>query len=148
MTQNTTDKKWIRLLSFIVGAIAFAGTYYGVQQVFFKKPSFEQIMVQSAIELNKSCPKMIDQYSRLDSAVVLPGKVLQYHYTLVNLTKAEVNLDTVKKYIEPKIIRNVKISPELKIYRTNQATLNYLYRDKEGEFVLEVSVSPEMYQNQ
>jgi len=35
----------------------------------------------------------------------------------------------------------------LKIYRNNQATLNYIFNDKDGEYVLDVSVTPEMYQN-
>jgi hypothetical protein len=90
---------------------------------------------------------MVDQDTRLDNAVALPGNVFQYNYTLVNLEKSEVNIDTVKKYIEPGIINNVKTSPDLKAYRDNKVTMAYYYKDKNGVFVLKISVTPDMYVN-
>ena len=88
---------------------------------------------------------MIDQYTRLDNTVAFPNKSFQYNYTLINMDKSEVNLDTVKKYIEPGIINNVKTNPDLKIYRENNTTMIYNYRDKNGVFVLKIAVTPEMY---
>ena len=58
-----------------------------------------------------------------------------------------VNLDTVNKYIRPNIIENVKNSPDLKFYRDNNITLDYKYYDKNGKFALEISVTPEIYNN-
>jgi len=88
---------------------------------------------------------MIDQYTRLDNAMALPNNSFQYNYTLINIDKSEVNLDTVKKYIEPNIINNVKTNPDLKIYRENKTTMIYNYRDKNGIFVVRIAVTPEMY---
>lgn len=130
----------------IVGIIAFAVSFWAVQQVFFKPPSFDKAIMQAASELNKTCPIMIDQYTRLDNAIAMPNNALQYNYTLVNLEKAEVVLDTVKKYLNPTIIKNVKTNPDLKAYRDNQTTMIYYYRDKNGEFVYKLIVTPEMYQ--
>ncbi len=53
---------------------------------------------------------------------------------------------TVKKYIEPGIINNVKTSNDLKVYRDNKTTMIYNYRDKNGVFVLKLSVTPDMYE--
>jgi hypothetical protein len=97
--------------------------------MFFKQPSFNKEMMQVASELNKTCPIMVDDQTRLDNAVALPGNSFQYNYTLINLTKSEVNIDTIKKYLEPSIINNVRTNPGLKIYRDNKVTMIYYYKD-------------------
>ena len=133
-------------LGMIVGAIAFALSYYGVQQLFFKPPVFDKIMMQAASEINKTCPIMIDKDTRLDNAVAMPDNIFQYNYTLVSLDRAEVNMDTVKKYIEPRIINSVKTNPDLKIYRDNKTTMTYNYSDKNGGFIFKFAVTPDMYE--
>jgi len=141
----TTDK-WKKVIGSFVGVAAFGLSFWAVQYFFFSPPSFDKVMMQAASELNKTCPVMVDQYTRLDNAVALPVNSLQYNYTLVDALKSEVNLDTVKKYIEPGIINNVKTNPDMKIYRDHKTTFIYYYRDKNGEFVLKLSVTPDMYQ--
>lgn len=143
-TTETKDKKK-KTIGMVVGIIAFGLSYFAVQQIFFKPPSFDKVMMQAASELNKTCPIMVDEYTRLDNAVALPDNIFQYNYTLVNITKEEVNLDTVKKYIEPGIINNVKTNPDLKIYRDKKTTMSYYYKDKNGEFVHKFSVTPDQY---
>ena len=90
----------------------------------------------------------IDDYIRLDSASTRGKTNFIYHYTLIDIEKSEVNLDTVNKYIRPDIINNVKNSPELKIYRDNKITMDYKYYDRNGDFALEISVTPEIYENE
>ena len=102
-------------------------------------------MTQEASDLNKSCPIMVDKYTRLDNAVALPYNVFQYNYTLVANEKVGLNIDTVRKYIEPGIINNVKTNPEMKIFRDLGTTIEYKYCDKNGVFVLIISVTPNMY---
>lgn len=130
----------------VVGIIAFGLAYFLVQQVFFKPPSYDKVMMKAASELNKTCPIMVDQSTRLDNAFASLENAFQYNYTLVDLTKAEVNPDTVRKYIEPGLINNVKTNPDLKIFRDNKTTVIYNYRDKNGEFVVKFSVTPEQYE--
>lgn len=89
---------------------------------------------------------MVDQFTRLDNSVALPDNSFQYNYTLVEVTKDEVIIDTVKKYIEPNILNTVKTNPDLKFFRDNKTTLIYNYKDMNGEFVHKFSVTPEMYQ--
>lgn len=88
----------------------------------------------------------IDEYTRLDNVVALPNKTLQYNFTLVDLYKADVNLDTVKKYVFPKVLENIQTNPEMKNMRDNKTTFNYFYRDKTKKFVCKYIVTPEMYQ--
>lgn len=134
-----------KIIGTVVGIVVFGLSYLAVQQLFFKPVSLDKAMMEAASELNKTCPIMVDQDTRLDNAVALPGNIFQYNYTLVNLYKSEVNIDTVKKYFEPGIINNVKTNPDLKVYRDNKVTMAYYYKDKNGEFVLRISVTPDMY---
>jgi hypothetical protein len=129
----------------IIGIVVGGLVYFAVQHFLLKPPSIDKEIMGVASELNKSCPIMIDRETRLDNAVAMPDKVFQYNYTLINLDKSEVIIDTLKKYVEPGIINNVKTNPDLKFYRDNKITMNYYYRDKDGEFVYKLSVTPDMY---
>src|SRR5260221_1169152 len=117
MEKTEDQNKTKKIVGIIVGVVAFVLSYFVVQQFFFKTPSFDKAMMEAASELNKTCPVMVDKETRLDNAVAMPDNIFQYNYTLVNLNKADVNIDTVKKYIEPGIINNVKTNPDLKNYR-------------------------------
>ena len=145
MEQTDDKSKGKKTIGIIVGIVAFGLTYFGVQQIFFKAPTFDKAMMEAASELNKTCPIMVDQDTRLDNAAALPGNIFQYNYTLVNLDKSEVNIDTVKKYVEPGLINNVKTNPDLKGYRDNKVTVAYNYKDKNGVFVLKINVTPDLY---
>ncbi|PKL85317.1 MAG: hypothetical protein CVV22_08615 [Ignavibacteriae bacterium HGW-Ignavibacteriae-1] len=134
------------ILGLVLGLIAFGLTSWAVQQIFFAPPSFDKVMMAAASELNKSCPMMVDQYTRLDNTIAMPNNSFQYNYTLVDIDRANVNLDTMRKYVEPSIINNVKTNPDMKIYRDNQTTFVYYYKDKNGEFAFKVNVTPEMYE--
>lgn len=101
--------------------------------------------MKSASEINKSCPIMVDQFTRLDNAIAMPDNVFQYNYTIVNHEKSEVNLDTAKKYILPRLVNNVKTSPEMKFARDNHLTMSYKYSDKNGVFVVKYTITPDMY---
>lgn len=142
-TDKSARKK--KMIGMVAGIIAFAITSIAVQSFLFKAPSFDKVMMQAASELNKTCPVMVDSDTRLDNAVAMPDNTFQYNYTLVNLKKAEVNIDTVRKYIEPSLINNVRTNPQFRSFRDNKVTMKYSYKDKSGVQVMEMSVTPAMY---
>jgi len=132
--------------------IAFAVTfglfyvigYYAVG--FLVKPSFNKALMEIASEMNKSCPIMIDNATRLDNLIVLPDNVFQYNYTLVNMTKDSVKIDDLRNYLEPTIINFVKTNPDMKKMRDFKITVNYYYKDKTGVYLFTISVKPEQYE--
>lgn len=91
---------------------------------------------------------MVDEFTRLDNSIALPCNIFQYNFTLVNTIKSEVIPDTVKKYLEPSIISNIRTNPDLKFFRDNKTTMVYFYKDKNGEFVYKLSVTPELYKTE
>jgi hypothetical protein len=144
--EKEKNEKRAKLKERIVYAVTFSIAFLAVQQIFFKPHSFDKQMSSIASELNKTCPIMIDQNTRLDNAMAMQNNTFQYTYTLINHSKSEVNLDTAKKYIEPFLINSVKSSPELKLFRDHKTTMVYYYLDKNGVFVVKYSVTPDLYQ--
>ena len=127
--------------------IGYVGSQFLIDTI-FKKPNIEEILVQAAQEMNKSCPIILDQDTRLDTKLGGPGKNFSYFYTLVNYSKEEINQDTLISYLKPNIINNVKTHPQMAIFRENDITMNYNYKDKDGVFLFIISVTPEEYKNQ
>lgn len=143
-TKIAKPKRKFDLKTFIGFIVGFIIMFF-VTQSFFK-PSFDKQLVEFANEFNKNCPMNIDEYTTLKNVAALPNKTVQYNYILVGITKAEVKIDTVKKYVFPGILQNVKSNPEMKFFRDNKVTLNYYYSDKNGQFVTQYVVKPEMYE--
>lgn len=111
----------------------------------FFSPSINEQIEEKAKEINNSCPMVVNQHTVLKSVAALPNKTIRYNYTLVNMKKNEVKIDTVKKYIFPCILENVKTNPVMSFLRENKVTLKHYYSDKNGKFVTEYDITPEMY---
>jgi hypothetical protein len=139
----TAKKKYD--LKTILGFVFGFSVMFFVTQYFFN-PTIDKQLAGFANEFNKTCPMTVNEYTTLKNVVALPDKTIQYNYILVDMTKAEVKLDTVKKYIFPSILQTVKTDPSMKLFRDNKVTINYNYADKNGVFVTEYIVKPEMYE--
>lgn len=135
-----------KILQLIVGVIAFGISYFAVQQLFNNPQTFDKAMMKAASEINKSCPIMVDNDTRLDNTMAMPNNVFQYNYTLVNFEKSEVNIEKFRDFIEPNVVNNIKTNPEMKAYKENRVTMAYYYKDKNGKFVLKIDVTPEKYE--
>ena len=138
-TKNKINLK--RSLSFIIG---FFFVFFLMQFLF--KPSINKQLIGVANELNKNCPMIVDEYTTIKNVVALPNNTLQYNYILTGVTKDEVKIDTLKKYVFPGILANMKTSPQMKSFRNNKVTLNYYYTDKDGVYVTRYIVKPDMYE--
>ena len=139
-----TDFK--KLTGIIFGVVAFFVTYFLVQQFIFKVPSLDKVMMKIASEINETCPIMIDSETRLDNTIFLPSNVFQYNYTLINMDKETVDIDMLKTYLEPNITNFVRTNPDMKFQRDNKVTINYYYKDKDGNYLFTISVTPEQYE--
>lgn len=114
----------------------------------FFQPSFDKRLVKMTNELNKNCPITISTDLVLKNVTVMSDKTIQYNYAFINLTKAEVKTDTLKKYMFPPILESVKSDPQAKVFRDNKITVNYHYSDKYGTFIINYLIKPEMYKEE
>ena len=119
--------------------------YFYVYCLFGQGQSLEKVLLETANEVNKNCPLMVDKDTRLDNAMSVPKKKFHYNYTLINMEKHEVNMDDVNKNFIPTIVNRVKTSPNYKTFRKYQVTIVFNYSDKKGVFIFRIPVTPEMY---
>ena len=133
-----------QLLGTVLGVLVFWAAYYGVQQIFFN-PSIDKALMTTASEINKVCPIMVDKNTRFDNAVAMPKNTFQYNYTLVGEEMTSINSDSLKNFLEPRLVNLVKTSPDMGTFRKNKTTMVYNYRNEQGEFVTKIVVSPDMY---
>ncbi len=134
------------ILVVLVYIIFFGLSYFAVQRLFFKEPSIDNVMMKVASEVNKNCPVMVDAETRLDNAISLPKNIFQYNYTLLTLEKDKIDTTAIKAYLEPTITNTVKSNPDMKYMRDNKITINYYYKDKEGNYLFSISVPPAKYE--
>ncbi len=144
--KREADDKKFRSIVIAVGIVLFCLAGYAVTQLVLKFPVMNKFMELKAAEINKSCPIMIDEYTRLDSASVMADNSFQFSYTLVQMDASALNPDTVRKYMEPGIVEHVRLSPDMKLFRDSKITIVYKYNDKNGEDVLAIQVPPDRYE--
>lgn len=130
----------------VAGVVVSMLTFFAVQQLFFKTPSFDKALMKIASEINLTCPIMLDADTRFDNAVALPGNTLQYSYTLINFEKELIDTLDFQQTLEPGIINNISTSPDMKYLREHNTTFRYYYKDKTGSYVCCIWVKPDQYQ--
>src|SRR6266566_1913518 len=89
--------------------------------------SIEKALVDASNQFNKMCPMMIDSETRGDTMVPEPPNTLVYRYTLIHLTKADVDVHAIVAYLKPRIINNYKSADTMKALREGGVTLKYRY---------------------
>lgn len=125
--------------------VTFAVAFFGTQYLMSNSNSVDKNLKKQALELNRSCPMMVDKDTRLDKIVALENNTIQYNYSLINVVKSDpkFNVEAVKKYIKSKSQENLNTNPEMKEYREKEVSLNYYYKDKNGKFLLDFIIKPE-----
>ncbi len=106
--------------------------------------SVDARLKELAQEMNKTCPRMLDQWTRLDSCVVQPGLTMRYYHSIVGeLIVTDTTL--FKSKLEPQIISAMKTNPDVKFYRDNDITMEYQYNDTEGKYIFSMIITPDNY---
>lgn len=102
-------------------------------------------VVKASQELNKQCPMVIDADTRLDNTTATDNPVkLTYNYSVTTIAKKDVEaqLETIKKGMEERTKNIVDTNPQMKFYSENHVQLTYSYKDKNGEFLFDFTITP------
>ena len=105
----------------------------------------DDMIKQVSDQVNTMCPMTVDEHTRLDNTEAKPGKVLQYNYTLTQLSKAELP-ETFEATMTDQILAQVKHNPQMGVLRDAKVTFVYSYKDVNGDLVKEFKVTPDMYE--
>lgn len=104
---------------------------------------YNQVAIASE-EINKRCPMVVDTDTRLDNTAAMDNPVtLIYNYTIVTFSKAEIEgeIASVKEEMKKSLQNMVETSPDMKFFRDNRIPLKYSYKDKDGVFVFDFTIT-------
>lgn len=143
---NKKSIKYLILILVLIPVFYVIG-YFGVNKltVYLSTSRQDKLLIELVKEYNKNCPLMIDKETRLDNMVILPDNTLQYNYTLINMSIDLVDKESLKAYLEPNIINNIKTNPDMKDLRDKNVNFNYYYKDKSGNYLLNIKVISDQY---
>lgn len=128
-------------IQIVVFVISFAVAYFAVDYFLSKNDSTPNAMlVNVSKEMNKTMPKMLDAETRLDSTSV-GNATLNYHYTLVNISKdSSEDFTDIKSRMKAQAQENIDTNAAMKDYRENDISLHYIFTDKEQNPVFNYTV--------
>jgi hypothetical protein len=132
-------KRFYVIMAVIIGICVGISTFIHLQH----SESVEEKLAQTSKHLNARLPMNVDSDTRWDTTAPGPGKCLTYCYTLVNVSKNEINLGEVTAKIKPKLLLYYRTSPDMKLFKENRVTLRFMFKDKVGETVTLIEVSPD-----
>lgn len=116
----------------------FLGFMIGRLSVTKTKPkdiSIDKTLMKMASEINKNCPFMVDENTRVDNVIYLLDNTIQYNLTVIKYFKEEVDVNQLRAKLNLYLLNRIKTNPNLKILRDNKVTFIYAYRDKVGVFL-------------
>ncbi|MDR3287507.1 MAG: hypothetical protein LBT27_08695 [Prevotellaceae bacterium] len=100
-----------------------------------------------ASKFNETAPFMIDENTRFDNMIALPGNVLQGNFTAINMTKDEIDPDYFENELKPMVINQIQTNPDMQNFRKHSnVTIRYYYKDKNGVFIAKIEVTPDNYE--
>jgi hypothetical protein len=135
----------IRILAGVVGGVV---GFLVVSAMFHNgedQGSLDANLNRVADELNKKLPMMVDEQTRLDQVSAKTGTLI-YSYSLPNENKGDVDFSTLQKKLRPNIIANYRDNQAMKELRKWNVGLDYQYKDKNGETIGEILVTPKDFE--
>ena len=136
----------MRIVFLIAGILISGAACIGTRKLMPEKPTVEKQLFVLTNEVNKNCPVMIDNGTRFDNVILMPGNVFQYRYTLINAERGNIDTEALKKYVLPNVVQNIRSSADLKYQRENKITFSYYYRDGHGDYILDFPVTAAQYE--
>lgn len=104
------------------------------------KDEFNQENLQYVVnELNSSLPAVIDSETILESVNVI-NRGLNYNYTLVNLSKADLEEGAINDALKVDMKIGICNDLDMKFYVDNKAIMKYSYYDKNDVFIESITI--------
>ena len=110
--------------------------------------AIQKQLSETASQLTASCPVAVDDETQLDSVVALPGKTLEYNYTLVNYAQSDLTSDEVSQLqdsMQSQILNSIETSDAMATLRKDQVTFEYTYKTNDGAELFSLTFAPSDY---
>jgi hypothetical protein len=96
-------------------------------------------------EINQKCPVMVDSETRIDGLEVLGENTLRYNYSLVNVQRVNVDTSQFRRAMWPGILGMIRVSSDMQKLRDQNTTIEYSYKDRNGNHIYTFVVRPQDY---
>ena len=125
----------------VVGIPVFVLTAVITTQLLSKKDIGNELVKMSE-EINKNCPVMVDEATRLDSVSIVDSKSVRYNYSVITINKDSLTVDLkeVKAFLKNNSQNNLDTIKQMELYREKKIPLNYHYNDKNGKYLLDFTI--------
>jgi hypothetical protein len=134
-------KRMWRITGAVIGVCVGVSVFFHLQRSESTESTADRL-VQTSKDLNARLPMNVDAETRWDTTVPGPGNCLTYCYTLIHVSKSEIDPGDMTAKIRPTILSSYRTSPGMKVFRDNRVTVRYMYKDKMGELVTLIEVTP------
>lgn len=98
-----------------------------------------------ALRLNLQAPKMLDSFTRFDSAKVLPGNKFQYNHTLLGLSKSMIDTNLLLTEGKRLFTIDLKNGYGFAYFKTNKIPIVHCFYDSAGDYVCGFQIEPNEY---
>jgi hypothetical protein len=98
----------------------------------FARNLSERDLIQVSDKLNKRCPVMVDQETRMDNVTAGPGLVFSYNYTFIKHRSTDVNKQEFVSAQRNGLMGTVCASPDLAKFLKSNVTVKYVYKGYDG----------------
>ncbi len=88
---------------------------------------------------------VVDSETRIDGIEMKKPNTILYKYTLVNLSVESVDTASFARALKPGIISTLKTNGDIKDFKDQNATFEYLYNDKNNKFIYLFKITPKDY---
>ncbi len=104
--------------------------------------TFLNILNQIVNSTNDNLPMMVNEYTRWDSASMIPGEEMVYNYTLVNYSSTDIDSQTFSQTVNQVAINEACKNPSLQVFYQNGMALKYNYFSNDESLISHVEISP------
>lgn len=118
-------------------ALVVGGGIY-VLPMFLSDP-FEKIK-NEVLQTNKTLPKMVDEETRFD-LVQFVDKKIENHYTLVNITKSEIDVEKMLPNVRESLKNSICTKQNLLDNLSKDVEYSFTYKDKNSELISTVVIT-------
>ena len=103
----------------------------------------KEVLQGFADEVNKTCPQILDEQTRLNRAVAGPGRKFTYMYTITGVEQLDKN-DFINA-MRPNLLENYQYSDEMESFRQMGAEIKWVYSQENGDEFAHITISPDEF---
>ena len=96
---------------------------------------------QASAEINKSTPKLIDEYTRLESTNLAADRTLAFNLTIINFNGKTLPPNAVN-LLRSRNLVIYRTNPQMKVLRDMGVTVRFRYSNQYGVPLMDFSVGP------